>query len=509
MNITITTPLYYVNDKPHLGSTYTTIACDAYSRFQRLQGNTVEFVTGVDEHGQKIQRTAQSHQITPQVHCDKISLNYKELWKKWDITYTSFIRTTSPSHQELVNQFFDKVVKSGDILLGNQQGWYCVGCEEYKDDPPDSKSPCCPIHLKPLEWRDEENLFFALSKYQSKIESLVAQPSFIQPLSRRNEILNFVSKGLRDFSISRKNVEWGIPVPGYKGHTFYVWFDALLGYLSSLLPMQNKINLADLSHYGWPASVHVIGKDILRFHAIYWPAMLMSAGLELPKKVFGHGFLTREGQKMGKSLGNILDPELLLEQYGKDPIRWYLLSDIRFGQDGDFQQKRFQDLVNNDLANTIGNLLNRTSTMSRKWFDNGTPDFDINLEDSNLKLLAQESITSSLLAYEEFDFKTVCETVIKLATESNVYLNNTQPWTLIKEPSNKELVGYYLYNVLESCRIIGLLLLPIIPDTGSSILNQLGYTEQIDNWSDHIKWGVLSKGSILPKPTPISKKIEE
>ena len=289
MTYTLTTPLYYVNDRPHLGSTYTTIACDALARYQRLNNGSVVFVTGVDEHGQKIQRTAEQKQISPQEHCDSISSTYRDLWKSWGISDDRFVRTTDPRHLQLVQQFYERVKASGDIVSGRQTGWYCVGCEEYKDDPADAESPTCSIHQKPLEWRDEENLFFRLSRYQAEIEALVAQDDFIAPASRRQEVRNFVAQGLRDFSISRVNVSWGLPVPDHPGHTFYVWFDALLGYLTALLDDGGSTDLDRLDQCGWPASVHVIGKDILRFHAVFWPAMSLSAGLPLPTNAFGHG----------------------------------------------------------------------------------------------------------------------------------------------------------------------------------------------------------------------------
>jgi methionyl-tRNA synthetase len=314
------------------------------------------FITGCDEHGQKIQRTAEASGLSPQAHCDAISAGYRDLWSRWQISHDSFIRTTSPQHQQLVRQFFARVEENGDVVEGRQQGWYCVACEEFKDDAPGSQDPECSIHRKPLEWRDEVNLFFRLSRYQAEVEALIQRPGFILPATRQKEVENFVNQGLRDFSISRLDLPWGIPVPGHPGHTFYVWFDALLGYLTALLDPDKPALLEQVLEPGWPAQLHVIGKDILRFHAVYWPAMLLSAGLPLPERVFGHGFLTREGQKMGKSLGNVLDPEVLLERCGRDAVRWYLLRDIAFGDDGDFQQQRFVDLVNNDLANTIGNL---------------------------------------------------------------------------------------------------------------------------------------------------------
>ena len=509
MVFTLTTPLYYVNDKPHLGSTYTTLACDALARFYRLEGEKVIFITGVDEHGQKIQQTAHSNSISPQSHCDKISGTYESLWKEWDISSDRFIRTTSKKHTELVHIFFKRVLDSGDIRVGRQKGWYCIGCEEYKDLPEKTNSPECKIHQRKLEWRDEENLFFCLSKYQSKIEDLVNRNGFICPKTRQKEIINFVSNGLRDFSISRINVDWGISVPGYPDHTFYVWFDALLGYLSALFIDQKDLDLNDLPKLGWPASVHVIGKDILRFHAVYWPAMLMSAGIELPDKVFGHGFLTREGQKMGKSLGNVLDPQKLLSTYGNDAVRWYLLRDIEFGQDGDYQQKRFIDTINNDLSNTIGNLLNRSSTMSRKWFNKKVPTLNnINNNRSILEIKAENTVKVFLNSFASLEFKTASEALLELASVANSYLNEMEPWKRIKNDEDIDIVAETLYNVLETSRLIAYLTQPIIPDLSNRMLKQLSIHTPIQTWKDKLYWGLLEQDKLLPEPQPVMSKLE-
>ena len=509
MTYTLTTPLYYVNDRPHLGSTYTTIACDAVARFHRLQDEPVLFVTGVDEHGQKIQRTAEAQQVSPQEHCDRISATYQALWDQWKISQDRFVRTTDPRHLELVDQFYARVKASGDVLTGRQTGWYCVGCEEFKDDPPDAVKPLCPIHQKELEWRDEENLFFRLSRYQTQIEQLVADDDFIAPASRRQEVRNFVAQGLRDFSISRTNVSWGLPVPDQEGHTFYVWFDALLGYLSALLDDGGSIDLDRLQQAGWPASVHVIGKDILRFHAVYWPAMLMSAGLPLPKQVFGHGFLTREGQKMGKSLGNVLDPQKLLDQCGRDAVRWYLLRDIQFGDDGDFQQQRFVDLVNNDLANTIGNLLNRTSSMARKWFNNAVPPHTEAVDGNHALAEAADSAVALVMdAMTSLKFKSAAEAVLQLAIAANGHLNDTAPWSRMKQPGQEQEVGNDLYAVLEATRIVGLLLAPLLPDLSGRILEQLAHPLEATGWRSQLSWGGLSSGHALPTPSPVMQRLE-
>jgi methionyl-tRNA synthetase len=533
MSYTLTTPLYYVNDRAHLGSTYTTLACDAIARYRRLRGEQVVFITGCDEHGQKIQRTAEAAGVSPQSHCDAVSEGYRDLWQRWQISNDRFIRTTAPRHRALVEQFFERVEASGDVVEGRQQGWYCVACEEFKDDPHEAQDPECPIHRKPLEWRDEVNLFFRLSRYQSQIEELIRRPGFIAPASRRREVENFVAQGLRDFSISRIDLPWGIPVPGHPGHTFYVWFDALLGYLSALLqegsgttgdgtpaaPRSDgdNVDLNAVLTRGWPAQLHVIGKDILRFHAVYWPAMLLSAGLPLPERVFGHGFLTREGQKMGKSLGNVLDPEVLLERCGRDAVRWYLLRDIPFGEDGDFQQQRFTDLVNNDLANTIGNLLNRTSSMARKWFDESVPPLasppGVEHPLAQAGAAAAQQVGDAL---DALDFRSAAEAVLQLATTANGFLNDRAPWKAMKTPGQEEAVATDLYAVLEASRLVAVLLAPLLPELSSRMLLQLGQhpfasdqeAPQSGAWQAAQRWGGLQGGMALPMPEPVMQRLE-
>jgi methionyl-tRNA synthetase len=508
MVYTLTTPLYYVNDRAHLGSAYTTLACDAIARQRRLMGEPVVFVTGCDEHGQKIQRTAEAAGVTPQAHCDAVSEGYRELWNRWQISNDRFIRTTDPRHRRIVEQFFARVEASGDVVEGRQQGWYCVACEEFKDDPHEAQDPECPIHRRPLEWRDEVNLFFRLSRYQSQIEELIQREGFIQPVSRRREVENFVAQGLRDFSISRIDLPWGIPVPGHGGHTFYVWFDALLGYLTALLEPGDEPDLDLLLQRGWPASLHVIGKDILRFHAVYWPAMLLSAGLPLPERVFGHGFLTREGQKMGKSLGNVLDPEVLLEKCGRDALRWYLLRDIPFGDDGDFQQQRFTDLVNNDLANTIGNLLNRTSSMARRWFAEAVPAAGPGRSsDHPLAQAAATARSEGQQAWERLDFRTAAESALQLAIQANGYLNDQAPWKAMKQEGNETAVAADLYAVLEAARLVACLLAPLLPELSARMLAQLAQPET-PHWPQSLAWGLLEPGTPLPEPQPVMARLE-
>ena len=507
MNYTITTPLYYVNDKAHIGSSYTTLACDAIARYKRLRGFKVIFITGVDEHGQKIQRTAENNKLQPLDHCNRISLAYKELWQQWSISNDVFIRTTSPNHERVVKSFFQRVLSSNDIYLGTQKGWYCVGCEEYKEVGSNISNAVCPIHNKELEWRDEQNLFFKLSRYQKEIESLVSSEQFIFPKKRKNEIIKFVERGLKDFSISRINLDWGIPVPGYKGHTFYVWFDALLGYISALLEYRGLSDLEDLNDIGWPVDLHIIGKDILRFHAIYWPAMLISAKLELPKRLYGHGFLTKDGLKMGKSVGNVINPQELVAKYGIDAVRWYLLKDFQFGNDGDFQYNRFIDIINNDLSNTIGNLLNRTISMSRKWFSNCTP--------------AKGTITNQLIidtvnkATDEYiknmdsqQIHSACVNIIDLASFANVYINEQEPWKDIKDPIKFDKVSSDIYSILEISRIVGLLMYPILPEFSSRIMSQLNINIEISDWNEQLSWGLLPHDHTLSTPIPIMQKLD-
>ncbi len=519
MSYTLTTPLYYVNDRAHLGSAYTTLACDAVARYQRLKGEQVLFITGCDEHGQKIQRTAEAAGLSPQAHCDAVSEGYRALWNRWQISNDRFVRTTDPRHQALVEQFFARVEANGDVVEGRQQGWYCVACEEFKDDAPGSEDPECAIHRKPLEWRDEVNLFFRLSRYQSQIEELIRRPGFIAPASRQKEVENFVAQGLRDFSISRIDLPWGIPVPGHDGHTFYVWFDALLGYLTALIPPEDPVNLELISQGGWPAQLHVIGKDILRFHAVYWPAMLLSAGLPLPERVFGHGFLTREGQKMGKSLGNVLDPEVLLERCGRDAVRWYLLRDIPFGDDGDFQQQRFTDLVNNDLANTIGNLLNRTSSMARRWFADAVPPAGPAAQPDHplavAALAAGETVNTAL---DALDFRAAAEASLQLAITANGFLNDQAPWKQMKLEGQETAVAADLYAVLEATRWVAVLLAPLLPELSERMLVQLGqqpFESSIGTsvttpspWRAAQRWGALEPGLALIEPQPVMQRLE-
>lgn len=516
----LTTPLYYVNDVPHIGSAYTTMAADVLSRFQRLLGYQVLFITGTDEHGQKIQRSAENLGKAPQEFCDQIVPSFISLWQALNIQYDRFSRTTAVKHQAIVKEFFTRVWENGDIYQGQQKGWYCVSCEEFKEERELLDGKFCPIHTtKPVEWRDEQNYFFRLSKYQTQLEEFYqSRPDFIQPASRRNEVLNFVNQGLQDFSISRVNLDWGFPVPVNPQHTLYVWFDALLGYITALLEPDAEPTLTNALEKWWPINLHLIGKDILRFHAVYWPAMLMSAGLPLPERVFGHGFLTKDGQKMGKTLGNTLDPVALVESYGSDAVRYYFLKEIEFGKDGDFNETRFINVLNADLANDLGNLLNRTLNMVKKYCAGKVPTIayqEIPAENS-LKAIGLGLGEQVKQAYSALAFNESCQNVMSLVQASNKFIDEQAPWSLYKQGKQQE-VEIVLYTVLESVRLAAYLLSPIIPNISSDIYQQLGWEIDFNNQTEsshlapftvHATWGILSDKQQLGKPQPIFKRIE-
>ncbi|RCJ20461.1 methionine--tRNA ligase [Nostoc sp. ATCC 43529] len=517
----LTTPLYYVNDVPHIGSAYTTIAADVVARFQRLLGHEVLLITGTDEHGQKIQRSAESLGKAPQDFCDQIVPSFVSLWELLDIQYDRFSRTTAPRHGAIVKEFFERVWQSGDIYQGQQQGWYCVSCEEFKEERELLEGHRCPIHTnKEVEWRDEKNYFFRLSKYQNKLtEFYQLKPDFIQPETRRNEVLSFVNQGLQDFSISRVNLDWGFPVPTDPQHTLYVWFDALLGYVTALLEPDAEPTLANALEKWWPINLHLIGKDILRFHAVYWPAMLLSAGLPLPDRVFGHGFLTKDGQKMGKSLGNTLDPVELVKRYGSDAVRYYFLKEIEFGKDGDFNEIRFINSLNADLADKLGNLLNRTLSMVKKYCaENNVPPISNETisEENPLKTIGLRLGGQVKQAYEQLAFSQACESILLLVQASNKFIDEQAPWSLYKQGQQQE-VEKVLYAALESVRLAAYLLSPIIPNISSDIYQQLGFGINFNDriqtsfnapFATHATWGVLSGKQQLGKAQPIFKRIE-
>jgi methionyl-tRNA synthetase len=504
----LTTPLYYVNGLPHMGSAYTTMVADAIARFRRLYGDDVLLITGTDEHGQKIQRTAEARHVPPQQHCDEIAAEFDRLWQLLDIRYDRFSRTTAPRHTAIVKEFFQRVWDNGDIYLGQQQGWYCVGCETFYEESELLEGHVCAIHHAPTEWRDEPNYFFRLSAYQGKLEALYRdRPEFIQPDFRRNEVLNFVKQGLKDFSISRAHVSWGIPMPNDPDQTLYVWFDALLGYVTALLEDGDEPTLDNALQWWWPINLHLIGKDILRFHAVYWPAMQLSAGIPLSQQVFGHGFLTKDGRKMGKSLGNVLDPYALADQYGADAVRYYFLKEIELGQDGDFSQERFVQIVNADLANDLGNLLNRTLAMLKKYCGYAIPAVTVPA-DNPLRAIAASLPNTVAEAASRYSFNIAAQAVLDLVQASNKYLEVQAPWTLYKE-GQTETVALVLYSVLEAVRLAAVLLSPLVPNLSLRILQQLGYLIQDTrelNW-DMAAWGLLPPRQLEHAPKPVFRRL--
>eukprot|EP00252_Welwitschia_mirabilis_P000965 TRINITY_DN10950_c0_g1_i5.p1 TRINITY_DN10950_c0_g1~~TRINITY_DN10950_c0_g1_i5.p1 ORF type:complete len:564 (+),score=91.13 TRINITY_DN10950_c0_g1_i5:9-1700(+) len=484
----ITTPLYYANAPPHMGSAYTTIAADVYARFQRLDGRKVLLITGTDEHGEKIASAASEKGLNPKAHCDDIVSDYQTLWEDLYISYDKFIRTTESSHEAIVKEFYRRVFDKGDIYHANYEGLYCVNCEEYKEKNELLEDKYCPIHRRLCDLRHEENYFFALSKYQKALEDLLAtNPDFVQPQPRLNEVQSWVKKGLKDFSISRASVQWGIPVPDDTKQTIYVWFDALLGYISALLEDKSEPDLDHAVQRGWPAAIHLIGKDILRFHAVYWPAMLMSAGLELPKVVFGHGFLTKDGLKMGKSLGNVLDPKALVDRFGSDAVRYYFLREVEFGNDGDYSEERFINIVNAHLANNIGNLLNRTLGLLKRYCKSTIRfDSEIAAKNSSLKEHVMDMVQKVRQHYSTLSFSSACATILDIANAGNAYLDERAPWAQFKKGGTNAVEAEMdLIIILEMMRIIALALSPVTPRLCHQICLQLGYNE---DYFDSISW---------------------
>lgn len=518
--LVVTTPLFYANAAPHMGSAYPTIAADALCRFYKLANGNPILITGTDEHGEKIATAASATTRDTQSFVDGVAGKFKTLWSQLDIQYDQFVRTTDSKHKKIVEQVMQRVWDNGDIYKDLYDGLYCTGCEEYKVESELNDGNICPTHLKPCEQRTEQNYFFALSKYQKQLEELLEDPQspfVIHPPERRNEVLGWVRSGLRDFSVSRANNPWGIPVPRDTSHTIYVWFDALVGYISALLP--DGGNISDADSKGWPAHVHVIGKDILRFHAVYWPAMLMSAGLKLPKRVMGHGFITKDGLKMGKSLGNTLDPEQLVRSHGSDAVRFFFLRAVDFGRDGDFSETRFVDSVNADLANSVGNLLNRSLNLARKNCPNGLPKIDAQLLDTQLRegkavvQAAEKAAMDAYVAYAEMDFVGACESIMRISYEANTFIDRVAPWTKFKseKEADVEAARQCLAITLEACRVVAVGLSPVVPELSKNIYGALGlggkWIEGV-NWDDDMRWGRLPAGIVFAKPQPVFPRVD-
>ncbi|GAQ88612.1 Methionyl-tRNA synthetase [Klebsormidium nitens] len=504
-----------------MGSAYPTFAADALARFQRLQGKKVTFITGTDEHGEKIATSAAAAGKEPKEFVDSIAEEFKSLWHDLDISYDSFIRTTNDNHEKIVAETIQRVWDKGDIYRAEYEGLYCVACEEYKDEKDligtevdgSGEKIVCPTHRKPCQHRQEDNFFFKLSNYQSDIERLFeTNPDFVRPTFRKNEVLEWVKDGVRDFSISRAAVEWGIRIPADPKQTVYVWFDALLGYVSALLKEGVEPTLENAVAQGWPASVHIIGKDILRFHAVYWPGMLLSAGLPLPRSVFGHGFLTKDGLKMGKSLGNVIEPTALVKQYGSDAVRYFFLKEVEFGKDGDFSEERFINIVNANLANAIGNLLNRTLGLLKKNCGGAlTADASSLPEDHPLRLVTKNAVQKAAEEYTNLQFGAAGEAALSIAVAGNEYIDTVAPWSQFKKgDAEKAQAALDLLAILEASRILAITLSPIAPRVTQRIYLQLGYSEddwKAVTWAD-TAWGKLKAGQQMAEPKPVFVRLE-
>jgi methionyl-tRNA synthetase len=499
----ITSPLYYVNAPPHLGGMYTTIVADTIARYKRMTGFDVRLLCGTDEHGQKIERSAKAQGITPKALADRVYTQYSDLWKRVGIEYDEFIRTTEPRHYAGVVELYTRVKANGYIYKGTYSGWYCVSCEAYAPESDPGTPAKCPDCGRTTEWFSEESYFFKLSEFQDRLLDLYEKnPQFIRPESRRNEIASFVRGGLRDLSISRVTLKWGIPFPDDPRHVFYVWFDALTGYLSG---MGFKTDDAKFSKY-WPA-IHIVGKDILRFHAVYWPAFLMAAGIELPPTVFGHGWWLFKDEKMSKSRGNTFDPYVLTEVFGPELLRYFCLREMVFGQDCNFALEAVIQRYNSDLANDLGNLLSRTIAMISKYRGGKIPAPGAAKGDPEVRELAARVVESYRKNFDDYNFSRGLENVWELVARVNKYIVENEPWAIAEKPSEAARLDAVLMHAAESLRMIAALLAPVVPATAQNLWEQLGLEGRAANVRlDELRWTedlvgktVRGGGSLFPR----------
>ncbi len=506
-NFYITTPIYYVNDVPHIGHAYTTIASDVMARYKRMRGFDVMFATGTDEHGQKIQQSADARGVTPQQLVDSVMVNFRRLWEVLGITNTDFVRTTEPRHERVVQYIFSKLMEQGDIYKGSYEGWYCVPCETYFPESQIGEGRVCPDCGRPLQNMTEESYFFRMSRYEKPLLDFYEKnPGAILPQSRFNEVLSFIRGGLKDQSISRTTVSWGVPLPGDEAHVIYVWFDALINYLTVCGYPDNSENMQKF----WPTVNHIMAKDIIRFHCIVWPAMLLALGLTPPETVFSHGWWTVEGEKMSKSKGNVVDPFEMADCYGVDAFRYFLMREIPFGSDGDFSEKALAGRINSDLANDLGNLLNRTLQMINNFSEGVIPlpsssPSDLDREMERTVISTKDSFIAKMDAYS---FDEALKEVWALVRRGNKYIDETMPWKLGKE-KNTERLGPVLYTLCETLRMTAAMVAPFMPHTAVELFIQLGFDGDPSRLSiDSVKWGQMPPGCRVNKREVLFPRID-